>query len=442
MVRKIIFQVVYFFVFFYQLKCELTLHTQQKRNAHFIKLLNDIPGPEYLLLENTELQNFLVSNKNNETFLIWDELKIKQKMWKLGCMYTELSLYIMYHLNFVNENRNPIESEHLDLFQNILHRMISIYYYTLGNATKSIWLTSITIDALIYRKMSLQEIKFDYFINIIYQSCIDCVQNHHLREMPMQYRSCSLLNMIREISIHLKLCSGYHPDTFNEIYQYVDVSNVYSFFWNNRDGFQHFIPTIFEHYNKTHIEKIYRKVCNLWKHDYFILLSYTEAIKKNLLLGTYYILARHCLYLTDYLTKDITSVISNREQFLYLFKIPLNILNEIGVFLSETFRAPFKSILNNMKEDRISTMESLMIYTDNVIDNFNKLSVSIMVAQLKFTDYNYYESTNYPYNYTIAKNQLLSFADNLQNYFNAVKRGMAPVDFTILRVFALNVKYS
>ncbi|XP_050545290.1 uncharacterized protein LOC126907749 isoform X2 [Daktulosphaira vitifoliae] len=403
---------------------------QQKRNAKFINLLNDIPGPENLLFTDDELQNLLKSNETNEKFLIWNDQKIKQKMWKLECKYTELSLYIMYHMQFLIVNRITINFDELDIFKNILHRMISIYYYTFGHATKGIWLTSITIDALIDKKIFPHEIKFNYITPTIIEICEDCVKHNHLQYVYSLYQNNSYLDMICEISQQINLFPNY-PQTLNKIYKYEDVSNIYSFFWDNEEGFKTFIPPtqMFPTYSKTHLEDVYYRVCQNWKKNYFILLLYTDAIKRNLLLVTYYFLTRHCIYLLDYFTKDMESIITQREHFLNLFKIPLNILNEIGVFSNEVFHSSFQNFINYMKNDTIMNFNHLLMYTKDVMGCFNKLAITFKVPTIDFKSLNKYKSTD---------NQLLLFTSQLESYFKHVKINMGPADYTILRIFQLN----
>ncbi|XP_050528356.1 uncharacterized protein LOC126898402 [Daktulosphaira vitifoliae] len=441
MVREIILQSVYFLAFFYQLNCQSSLTRQQERNAYFLNLINDIPGPEYLLLTDYELQDVLKINEMNETFLICNNTNIKYKMWKLRCKYTELSLYIMYHMKFVIINRNVINSKELKKFKDILHRMISIFYYTFSHIKEGIWLTSITINALIDRKISPQEIKFDYITFKITEICRICFKYNNLPYLPELYKNNSYLSTIYEISKQLKLYSGYYPNTFNEIYQYEDVSHIYSFFWDNIQRFEIFIPptTMFPTYDKTHIKKIYDRVRNSWKNDYFELLFYTKAIKKNLLLVTYYSLVRHSIYLIDCFIKDINSINSNSEYFFKLFKIPLNIINEIGVFTDETFYSPFQNFLNYMKNDRIINLDNLIKYTSKVLDCLNTLAINFNIPTFDFNSFRNDASIVNPFNHSIAENQLNLFTIELQKYFECVKISMAPVDFTILKIFMLNV---
>ncbi|XP_050532020.1 uncharacterized protein LOC126900386 [Daktulosphaira vitifoliae] len=253
MIHHIVFQTV-ILAFLYQLNCQ-PLKSQCEKNAHFLTLVKDIFGPADNLLTDKKLQELLKQNEKDETFLIFRDRNLKDKIWKLGCKNTELSLYIMYYIKFVM--------------------------------------------------------------------------------------------------------------TFNEIYQYEDVLNIYSFFWNNTDGYKKFIPPkrIFPMYNETYISETYKSVCKSWKRKYFELWLYTDVIKKNLLL------------------------------------------------------------------------ETLIMYTSRVIKSFNIQAHILKIAYLNYNDLINNNSTKHPFDHLKVEKQLKLYASNMQEYFENVKSGMAPVDFIILKIF-------
>ncbi|XP_050539856.1 uncharacterized protein LOC126904677 [Daktulosphaira vitifoliae] len=428
MIHHIIYQTV-FLVFLYQLNCQ-PLTRQCERNAYFLSIVNDIFGPKNCILTDKEIQSLLKNNEINEKFLIFGNDKLKDKMCKLGCKYTELCLYIMYYIKYDMVNKNNIQYNALWLFKVIVHRMLSIYYYTIGFTTNGIWYTSITINALVEKKISPENINFE-FIEIMFDFCMQSFCQNNLQYPPKRHNNYPDLDTIKEISTQLKLYSNY-PVEFNKIYQYEDVSNVYSFFWDNNDGYKTFIPPkeLFPSYDEYHIAQTYITVCTYWKTDYFKLWIYTDAIKRNLLLVTYYYLAQHSICLINFFLNAFDPVV-----FLDLFKIPLNTITEIGVFSSELFIKPFYDYANDMKNDKIINQQTLMMYTTKVRGSFNILANNFKISNIKNTDIINNNSSKNPLKYSDVKELLLSYDSNLQKYFENVKRGMAPVDFVVLKIF-------
>ncbi|XP_050524248.1 uncharacterized protein LOC126895943 [Daktulosphaira vitifoliae] len=428
MIRHIVFQTV-FFSLLYQLNCQQK-KTQREKNEHFLSIVNDIFGPNKNLLTDVELQMLLKRNEVDEKFSIFENDKLQDKMWKLGCKYTELCLYIMYHIKYDMVNKNNIKYNVLQVFKIIVHRMLSIYYYIIGITSSGIWYTSITINALVEQKIPPQEIRFTYIQNML-NFCRFSYHKNNLQYLPKTNNNYPNLDTIYEISKQLKLHPDFNSETFNEIYQYEDVSNVYSFFWDNDDGYKTFIPKeIFPSYNESHIETTYITVCQYWKKDYFILWEYTDALKRNLLLVTYYYLARHSICLLNFFLNAFDEGV-----FLNLFKIPLNTITEIGVFSSELLLRPFIDYVDDMKNDKIINQQTLMMYTTKVIGSFNILANNFKISNIKRTDIINNDSSKNPLKHSDVENQLMLYATNLQNYFEKVRNGMAPVDFVVLKIF-------
>ncbi|XP_050525890.1 uncharacterized protein LOC126896824 [Daktulosphaira vitifoliae] len=434
MIRHIVFQTI-FFALLYQLNCQSS-KMQCKKNAHFLMLVNDI-FEEYLLTDK-KLQELLEQNERDEKFLIHRDKNLKVKIWKLGCKYTELCLYIMYHIKFDMVDKDDINYDVLEVFRVILHRILSIYYYTIGFTTKEIWYTSITINALFEKKITPVEVNFCYISNI-YDFCKVSFYQNNLQNFPRTYDNYPDLSTIYEISKQLKLYSDFYPETFNEIYQYEDVSNVYSFFWDNTDGYKTFIPPkkIFPSYNEYHIAQTYWTACKNWKRKYNDLLLYTDAIKRNLFLVTYFYLALHSIYLINCFSEDF-----NREDFLNLFKIPLNTISEIGVFSGELFQKPFMGFVDDMKNDKIINQQTLIMYTTKVIHSFNIQARVFSIPYLNLSNLIRNNSKKNLFIHSTVEEQLKLYASDLQKYFENVRAGMAPVDFIILKVFKFSHEYN
>ncbi|XP_050522331.1 uncharacterized protein LOC126894975 isoform X2 [Daktulosphaira vitifoliae] len=401
-------------------------------------MINDIPSFENILFSDIEIQEIINNIKDNYNYYVWDVEKISKKIRKMRCSYSQITLYLIYHIQLDWKAKTKLNFEQLQIFKEYLHRILSIFYVTLCRAPKGVWMASITIDALLEKKILLEEVDFHFICEDLFNCCKKCNTFGRLTKSPLpmnRYKNEKYpsLEFIFEQSVFLKLSKEYIPDSFYEFYQFEDVTNIYSFIWE--ENFQTFIPSsnILPEYNYSYIEKRYKSLLNNWKNNYFALLDYTECIKSNLMLVTYYSLVRHCIYLMNMLNQSLNEIQCTQEELDQLLKIPMSILNEIGEFTENISK---NCIYKNIIDELSSIDKSKLIkFTNKVIGCYNNLSYNLDMKKLDLKYLINTVSTN-TFDYSKAKIQLESYVNEAKQFYHSVRGGMAPVDFTILRIFS------
>ncbi|XP_050545136.1 uncharacterized protein LOC126907695 [Daktulosphaira vitifoliae] len=422
-----------------QLAQQISMTKRQERNLKFIQMINEIPTLEPSIISNVE--ELVNSIKTNNDFNLTTIDAVAEKLRKMRCSYSLLALYLIYHVELDKHDERQLDYIQLEIFSDILHRILSIFYYIPTPGVQGIWTASITIDALCAGKILYNEIDFNKIQIELFTYCSKCYKTVHLPEAPLKffdYKNKGYTEKYaNKLSDKLILSQYVYPESFDDFYKFAQNTNIFSFIWKDSHNKDTFKPPITQ-YDTFLLDRSFNYLMSNWKNDYFSLIPYTFTIRNNVLLVMYYSIVRHFVYIIQIYHQVYNNKHCNENEFLELFQIPLEILIKIGKFIDFDTNKNFQEVIDmlsttgnfiNIEDIENLTKEMLKIY-DYFSYKFNSL----------YLDYTKMKSSlviQIPFDFSKTKNQLQRFANDMKDYYLNVKREMSPVKFTILKGFHL-----
>lgn len=147
-------------------------------------MINNIPTLDGFMISKDDLQKLNRNMNTDKAYKIFDDKNVRRKIYKLRCSYAQVALYIMYTVEWDMNSEGQLNFIQLAIFSEILHRMISLFCYSLIRLPLGIWYISITIDALISDKLSFDEIDFKKINEPLFNYCIKCYSHGDLLHSP------------------------------------------------------------------------------------------------------------------------------------------------------------------------------------------------------------------------------------------------------------------
>ncbi|XP_050546799.1 uncharacterized protein LOC126908610 [Daktulosphaira vitifoliae] len=419
-----------------QLIQQILTTKRQERQLKFIQMINEIPTLKPVIISNVE--ELVNSIKTNNDFNLTTIDAVAEKLREMRCSYSLIALYLIYHVELDKHDEHQLDYVQLEIFSDILHRILSLFYYILIPSLRGIWMTSITIDALHAGKISYNEIDFYKIKNELFTYCSKCYKTGHLLEEPLylfDYENKGYtVKYVNKLSDMLMLSQYAYPESFDNFYKFAQKTKIFSFIWKDSHNKDTFKPPI-THYDSYFLDRSFNDLMSNWKNNYYSLIPYTNTIRNNVLLVMYYSIVRHFVYIIQIYHQVYNKKHCNKNEFLELLQIPLEILLKIRKFINYDTKN-FQEVIDMLSTNgSYIDIENIENSTKGMLKIYDCFSYKFNSVYLDYTKMKDSLVIQIPFDFSETKNQLQRFANDMKDYYLNVKREMSPVKFNILKGF-------
>ncbi|XP_050436517.1 uncharacterized protein LOC126843193 [Adelges cooleyi] len=340
----------------------------------------------------------------------------------------------------------------MQLHREYVHRMLSVLIFVKARVPLCIWFVSISLDAISGNRLNINELNIVHFIYLNYDYCVLCQRRNNLQHVnvPTDYHNqegmAYCVGYIKSVINYLKLTKD---SEVNELFIYENSSNMYEFVWDEHHDYRKIIPQrrLFPFYNDSIVEQSYVAVKNSWSKNYFIILTYADAIKQNALLVVYYSIVRHLYYVKkmwfiifawhtcfDSDSENCRILIEIRANFLAM---PLSTFKEMVCYIAHEHFCHVKDIIaflssyRNVTKERLDAMLTSTLRQYNYYGKMYGLEAELVESSLR-------QVVEIPKtcNLETIQEDLRKICNDMDEYFKELKDATSPLYWPIIQMFS------